>query len=178
MSYALLRPRRGTKSEWEIHNPILYEGEFVVEHPESGVGTGLCRFKIGDGVTHYRNLPYAFDGMSAFSIIGGTVDSSHLISLRSGTTAEWKLVDPVLEKSEISFDTDMNSFKVGDGIHKWSELKYISSSESLDSVMDFGDEDLGFNPDVSAANLEDDESIGVNDGTATLSDLLVEDEED
>ena len=59
MPYVKIRPRRGTKTEWEFSNPILSEGEFVLEIPSTGVGTGLIKAKIGDGARNYKNLPYA-----------------------------------------------------------------------------------------------------------------------
>ncbi len=140
MAYAKIRPRRGTKYEFSIVNPILAEGELVMEVPESGVGTGLSKFKIGDGVSKYNELPYAFDGASASSINGGGVEQFNLIALRSGSSDLWELVDPILELGEAGYDTTYNSIKVGDGIHKWTELEYIRSG-STSGVFDFGDED-------------------------------------
>jgi len=153
MSYASIRPRRGTLYQWSVHNPILWEGELAVESPDTGVGTGLCKFKIGDGVTPYNELPYAFDGASASSILGGSADKYNLIQLRSATQDQWNLVDPVLAMNEIAYDSTSGSIKVGDGVTKWSELPYIKAVSS-DDVLDFGDEDA-----IAAA-------------TATLSDLL------
>ena len=60
--FAKLRPRRSTKAEWETINPILKEGEMGIEVPDTGVGTGLCKFKLGDGYNKWSDLPYAFDG--------------------------------------------------------------------------------------------------------------------
>ena len=40
MSFAKIRPRRSTKTEWELINPILMEGELGIEYPDSGIGTG------------------------------------------------------------------------------------------------------------------------------------------
>lgn len=139
MAYAKIRPRRGTKYEFSVVNPILAEGEMVIEVPESGVGTGLSKFKIGDGTSKYNDLPYAFDGASASSIIGGGVEQFNLICFRCGTSEVWELIDPVLELGEPGFDTTVNSLKIGDGIHKWTELKFISGGAS--GIFDFGDED-------------------------------------
>ena len=71
MAYAKMKLRRGTAYDWNTIDPVLEEGEIVVECPDSGVGTGLSNFKIGDGTTPYSSLPYAFDGMRASSIDGG-----------------------------------------------------------------------------------------------------------
>ena len=77
-------------------NPVIAEGELVIEVPESGVGTGLSKFKIGDGYTKYDDLPYAFDADAASSIYGGDVYEYNYICIRSGTTEEWSTENPVL----------------------------------------------------------------------------------
>lgn len=61
MAYVKIRPRRGTKAQWESDNPILSEGEMGIEYPMSGVGTGKINIKLGDGITPWIDLPYAID---------------------------------------------------------------------------------------------------------------------
>ena len=128
-SFAKIRPRRGTLTMWSIENPLLDEGEFVLEVPDSGIGTGLSKIKIGDGIHRYNELPYSMDGEAANEIIGGSVieQNSHLIQLRSGTAEEWAEQDPIIRKNEIVFDETYNSMKVGDGVHHYSELSFIYS---------------------------------------------------
>lgn len=140
MSYARIRPRRGTKAEWNFVDPILMEGEFGVEYPDTGLGTGICKLKIGDGHMKWSELAYAFDGSAAMGIFGGTVDSFNSICLRSGTTAEWEAANPVLQLGEIVFDITKNSIKIGDGVHPFNSLLYISGS-GMDFDFDFGDID-------------------------------------
>lgn len=56
---------------------------------------------------------------------------------RNGTTAEWAASDIVLDKGEvgIEFLTDgIKKQKIGDGIKKWSELEYDSSSLNVSIV--------------------------------------------
>lgn len=50
----LIQLRRGTQSQWESSNPVLANGEIVVE-------TDTRQIKIGDGTTNYNSLPYGFD---------------------------------------------------------------------------------------------------------------------
>jgi len=57
----LIQLRRGTSSEWSSSNPVLANGEIVVE-------TDTRQVKIGDGVSLYNSLPYGFD-MGAVVII-------------------------------------------------------------------------------------------------------------
>lgn len=143
MAYSRIRPRRGTLYEWTSVNPIIESGELVVEVPDDGVGTGLSKFKIGDGVKTYKQLPYAFDGQAAASIIGGTSTEStaNLISLRDDTLEKWNTVNPVLSTGEVVYDSTNNSLKVGDGVTAWKSLKYIKASEEVSGDYDFGNED-------------------------------------
>ena len=138
MSYAKIRPRRGTLYEWSTVNPVLYEGEMVIEVPDTGVGTGLSKFKIGDGVSPYNQLPYAFDGAAAASINGGSVGTSHPIQIRSGTAEQWNTINPVLRENEIAYDSTNKSLKLGDGETSWNNLDFIMSEFFLQRVVDFG----------------------------------------
>lgn len=137
--YAKIRPRRSTTTEWNIINPILKEGELGIEFPDSGIGTGLCKFKIGDGVRTWTTLPYAFDAVAATAIYGGGVTVSHDICLRTGTRDEWIAEDPVLKIGEIAFDITEYGLKLGDGEHTFTQLDYIGSIDNFD--FDFGDLD-------------------------------------
>ena len=58
MSFYKIRPRSGTKAQWETANTILAEREIGYELPDGGVGTGVVKMKMGDGVTAWNDLPY------------------------------------------------------------------------------------------------------------------------
>ena len=141
--FVKLRPRRSTKTEWDIINPVLKEGEFVFEVPDTGVGTGLSKAKIGDGYRKYGDLPYALNPEAAEAIYGGNVSVSHDICLRSGTTDDWEAENPVLKLGEIVFDITLSAFKCGDGEHKFTDLDYIGYNWEMDTEYDFGDIDEG-----------------------------------
>ena len=56
-----LRPRRGKNATAIAQlgaNAPLKRGEVFFEVPDTGVGTGLGKIKMGDGSTAYANLPY------------------------------------------------------------------------------------------------------------------------
>lgn len=55
MGRFIYKHRRGTTEQWEGSNVILYEGEIGIEKSNDG----YTRFKIGDGVSKYNQLPYA-----------------------------------------------------------------------------------------------------------------------
>ena len=55
MGRFIYKHRRGTTEQWENSNVILYEGEIGIEKSNDG----YTRFKIGDGVSKYNQLPYA-----------------------------------------------------------------------------------------------------------------------
>ena len=62
MASKIFRPRRGRKLTAISKGIVLRKGEIYFEVPDSGVGTGACKVKMGDGVTPYERLPYAIDG--------------------------------------------------------------------------------------------------------------------
>lgn len=142
-TFAKIRPRRGTRSLWSAENPVLEEGEFVLEVPDSGIGSGITKIKVGDGIKKYNQLPYALDGEAANAINGGGVIGEvgrdiHLIQLRSGTATAWETQNPVLAEHEIVFDETHYSFKVGDGIRPYKELPFIYSGGVITPDVDGG----------------------------------------
>lgn len=145
MSYAKIRPRRGTEYEWSSYNPILAEGELAIQFPDTGIGTGLCKFKVGDGITAWNQLPFAFDGTAAAAIDGGGINASALIQIRTATANAWYNTNPILVEREIAYcsDPEINSIKIGDGVTRWNSLPYIKASSLIESTdnYDFGTED-------------------------------------
>lgn len=144
-TFAKIRPRRGTATAWGAANPVLDEGEFVIEVPDGGVGTGITRVKIGDGIHQYNSLPYAIDGEAANSINGGGVTGTvgrdiHLIQIRSGTASAWETQNPKIAKNEIVFDETHYSFKVGDGVRFYKDLPYINAGGVIAPDVDGGEE--------------------------------------
>jgi hypothetical protein len=64
--------RRGTAAQWSLKNPVLARGE-------PGLALGQGNFKIGDGRTHWNDLPYFLD----FDAIAAQDDSSALAALQN-----------------------------------------------------------------------------------------------
>lgn len=137
-----IRPRRGTKSQWEAKNPVLLEGELAYEYPNEGITTGNVRFKVGDGISRWTDLPYCIDPSVATSIVAGDPNSENLISIKFGSTEQWMEHDPVLAEGECVYDSTMGEMKVGDGIHHFSELKYIGQYWDRNNIYDFGNYDV------------------------------------
>ena len=139
-----LKPRRGSINQWATLNPILDLGEMALEYPNEGISYGQCRIKIGDGETPWNDLPYAIDFSQATGVDGGTpATESSPLRFKSGTTAEWLTVDPVLAAGEPGYDTIIKELKIGDGLHKWSELRYVGQRWDTSLVYDFGNYDGG-----------------------------------
>jgi hypothetical protein len=62
-----LCPHRGSKTNMTTGtgaSTVLGAGELFVEYPDTGVGSGTSKIKIGDGVTAYSLLPYALGDTS------------------------------------------------------------------------------------------------------------------
>ena len=151
--YAKIVPRRDTARNWNLFNPILLEGEMGIEVPDSGIGTGQVKVKLGDGITPWTGLKYAINPAEADAIHGGTVSEYKEVCLRAGTHEEWMSNDPVLGLGEIVFDISYCSLKAGDGVHKFSELNYINYQPDPDIDWDFGELDDDPNESENDVNL-------------------------
>ena len=62
-----MQQRRGTYSQWDTANPILNAGEV-------GWESDFNRFKIGDGINHWQDLPYFIDETSLGVTLGDYVE--------------------------------------------------------------------------------------------------------
>jgi hypothetical protein len=81
-----LRPRRGKKSTAESQGLVLKRGEVFFECPDTGVGTGAGKIKVGDGSTAYSSLPYFLEQTNVEnSTIGFTDTSSATASSNNAT---------------------------------------------------------------------------------------------
>ena len=87
-------PRRGAVATMtgSKKNLVLAAGELFIEYPNTGVGTGAVKIKIGDGTTTYENLPYAIANDASSDIIVYTDDTSSTVAgaltdAASGNTA-------------------------------------------------------------------------------------------
>ena len=88
MSFYKMRPRSGTATQWATANPILAEREIGYEVPDDGIGTGVVKMKMGDGVTAWSDLPYAINKESdrKFIFIGDSYGEGYT---PDGTVTPW-----------------------------------------------------------------------------------------
>lgn len=110
-----LRPRRGRRSTAESQAIILKRGEVFFECPDTGVGTGTGKIKVGDGTTAYADLPYFMDLSSVTTDVAGsaiaftestTTDNATLLaSIKSGATL--KTMISAMKKLLSNLDTSV-----------------------------------------------------------------------
>ena len=76
MSFYKIRPRSGTADQWRSANPVLAEREIGYEVPNDGIGSGIIKMKMGDGMTPWNELPYAIENYrDVLSYATGTVNN-------------------------------------------------------------------------------------------------------
>jgi hypothetical protein len=68
----IIQLRRGTAAQWTSVNPILAQGE-------QGLETDTNKFKVGDGIQHWNDLPYLFGGINTGDVTIGTANGLSLI---------------------------------------------------------------------------------------------------
>ncbi len=107
--------RRGKASALARSNPLLEDGEPCFE-------TDTRKLKVGDGIRHYNDLPYIQGAAS-----GGGVTR---LTVRRGSTENWELSNPILADGEPGLDTTMNRLKIGDGVTRWNNLKWVGGNEA------------------------------------------------
>lgn len=55
-----------------------------------------------------------------------------VIQFRRGTENEWIEKNPLLREGEPALSIDLDMIKVGDGIHYWLDLPYLTGGEAAD----------------------------------------------
>ena len=119
MDFAKIRPRGGTKAQWEKANPVLAKREIGVQW-ETTIGVGEVVIKIGDGVTDWINLPEAVKSDITKKIIAALAvvpdddpdlaDGDYLDTLFGKIAKKFKyLKDNKLDKSARYDGTDSTS---------------------------------------------------------------------
>lgn len=86
---ARIRQKRDTAANWTNNNPVLLNGELIVVETSAGA----IRFKIGDGIKTFNQLPYTDES------IYNTVDSKIAAEL-SGYIPEGGTARQLLGKTE------------------------------------------------------------------------------
>ena len=64
MAQVTIKFRRATAAQWSDVNPILRDGEI-------GVDLDVLKFKIGDGETHWEDLPFTAEKGDIGNIVTG-----------------------------------------------------------------------------------------------------------
>lgn len=121
----VIQLRRDTKANWEKYNPVLAAGEIAVQ-------TDTFQIKVGDGLTHWADLPFVsfgfldrpYEYLNTQSITSITYDSNNMATEidfangakelftydSNGNLTEMDVTDTdgttVLYKETYSYDTD------------------------------------------------------------------------
>ena len=134
-----LRPRRGRRSTAESQAIILKRGEVFFECPDTGVGTGTGKIKVGDGTTAYADLPYFMDLSSVTTDVAGsaiaftestTTDNATLLSaISSGATL--KTMISAIKKLLSNLDTSVTQLNNDLDSHTHTEYATINHTHSI-----------------------------------------------
>lgn len=80
---------------------------------------------------------------------------NNLITFRRGTSQEWSNADPILGNGEPGWDVTNNVFKIGDGVHSWTELNSLNNKTLRASFL--------LNSPTSSFNVDGGYSVGALD---------------
>lgn len=67
---------------------------------------------------------------------------AYTIKFKRALSTEWTEKDPVLSDGEPGIEEDSDKFKIGDGLHKWSELTYYLNQTWVEFYINQAIDDL------------------------------------
>jgi hypothetical protein len=91
------------------------------------------------------------------------------IQIRRDTLANWTSNNPILANGEISFVTDLNRIKVGDGTQNWLDLGYLEADAFIGSVIMGVDTEGLYVESISAGNGISVSGSGVDSASVTVT---------
>ena len=103
---AKLLLKHNTKENWETLNPILLPFEMGIEEGEDG----NHKFKFGDGITAWNQLPYTFDLSTIFDKIEVSIGTDQIKDL---AVTEAKIADSSITTDKIK-DGSVTASKIAD----------------------------------------------------------------
>ena len=100
---ARIRWKRDTSANWTSNNPVLLNGEIIIVDTDSGE----MRFKIGDGVKTYTQLP--FEDEVVRNLIN--INTSAITKLNGDDTTEGSVAKAIADAKSI-IDADIDAVEV------------------------------------------------------------------
>lgn len=126
-----MQQRTGTQSQWSTSNPILNGAEI-------GYESDTNKFKIGDGTSHWNDLPYFLDEDSLGSSLDGYIPES-LLGSPNGVAqlnSSGKLVsDQIPNVDEITQDAINTALVAGTGLDKTYDDNANTITLDIDSTV-------------------------------------------
>lgn len=114
---ARIRWKRDTSANWTSNNPVLLNGEIIIVDTDSGE----MRFKIGDGVKTYTQLP--FEDEVVRNLIN--INTSAITKLNGDDTTEGSVAKAIADAKSI-IDADIDAV----------EVKADAAQTSVDNLAD------------------------------------------
>lgn len=137
---ARIRWKRDTSANWTSNNPVLLNGEIIIVDTDSGE----MRFKIGDGVKTYTQLP--FEDEVVRNLIN--INTSAITKLNGDDTTEGSVAKAIADAKSI-IDADIDAV----------EVKADAAQTSVDNLADTvayinkeANENIE-NPDIAASSV-------------------------
>lgn len=140
--------RRDTASNWEAKNEVLLDGEKIIVV----TAAGQTRFKVGDGVKTFSQLPYTDETLN--EAISKKVDavSGKQLSTNDYTTSERAKLAGIAPGAEVNVQSDWNISSVTSDAYiknkptKLSDFENDTGFMTVDELPSYTAEDIGALP--------------------------------
>src|SRR5689334_3296384 len=165
MAKARIKMRGDTAARWTSENPILLTREWGFETDSFTLSGGVrhYKFKIGDGVTEWVDLPYA-----RLAAVGGGGGATAFIELTDVPASYVGMAGKILKVTEaedgVEFEvieaadlpTGIDAAKIGDGSISNTEFQFLNNvSSNIQSQMDGKQASLGYTAETQANKATD-----------------------
>lgn len=164
---ARIQLRRDTASNWEAKNEVLLDGEKIIVI----TAAGQTRFKVGDGVKTFSQLPYTDETLN--EAISKKVDavSGKQLSTNDYTTSERAKLAGIAPGAEVNVQSDWNVTSTSSDAYiknkptKLSAFENDSGYMTADELSSYTAKDVGAIPAPSGGS-EGQALVKTTDGVA------------
>lgn len=136
-----IKNKKDTEENWEKANPIILDGEVIVVESSNGE----LRFKTGNGITNYIDLPFMDQPLRDFSVtteeedLGEVEDFGIDADTLGGIAASQYITETKLNEKKYITESELNdkNYVMQDSLNNYTPISTFNSTiGNIDSILD------------------------------------------